>query len=439
MGGVDTHSETHHAAVLDALGRVLGDREFPATTAGYRRCWAGCAASGSWRWSGWKAPAPTAPAWPASCAPPGSRWSRSTGRTGGPAAARGKSDPIDAEAAARAVLAGAPHGGAEGRRRDRGGDPGAAGGPPGRGQGPHRRRSTSSRRCWSPPRPRSASRCAGLTHGGADPGVPGAAPDRPVADPAQAVRLVLRTARPALPVPEHRDPPGRRRTRAPSSRPPPRACSTRHGVGAEVTGAAADHRRGQPRPAAPAKPPSPSCAASPRSRPPAARPAATGSTAAATARPTARSTPSCIARLRLRPAHPRLRRPPHRRRLSPRERSSAASSATSPASSTTPWSHSRLPRRPGRLIDCRGWVNPETPKARAAGLKQPLQSMTIDARRGHHPETLDTDIGASWRSPTARRPGGSPRRNRRPGLVQLCPRAACGSPMTVVRWVSWRT
>ncbi len=35
-GGVDTHGRTHHAAVLDELGRPLGDREFPATRAGYR-------------------------------------------------------------------------------------------------------------------------------------------------------------------------------------------------------------------------------------------------------------------------------------------------------------------------------------------------------------------------------------------------------------------
>jgi len=36
VGGVDTHGETHHAAVLDGLGRELGDREFLATTAGYQ-------------------------------------------------------------------------------------------------------------------------------------------------------------------------------------------------------------------------------------------------------------------------------------------------------------------------------------------------------------------------------------------------------------------
>jgi transposase len=33
---VDTHGKTHHAAVVDQTGRVLGDQEFVATTAGYR-------------------------------------------------------------------------------------------------------------------------------------------------------------------------------------------------------------------------------------------------------------------------------------------------------------------------------------------------------------------------------------------------------------------
>jgi transposase len=34
-GGVDTHQDTHTAAVLDPLGRMQGHRQFPATTAGY--------------------------------------------------------------------------------------------------------------------------------------------------------------------------------------------------------------------------------------------------------------------------------------------------------------------------------------------------------------------------------------------------------------------
>jgi transposase len=34
-GGVDTHKDTHTAAALDAAGRLLGSRQFPTTTAGY--------------------------------------------------------------------------------------------------------------------------------------------------------------------------------------------------------------------------------------------------------------------------------------------------------------------------------------------------------------------------------------------------------------------
>ncbi len=34
-GGVDTHQDTHTAAVLDPGGRVLGTGQFPATPAGY--------------------------------------------------------------------------------------------------------------------------------------------------------------------------------------------------------------------------------------------------------------------------------------------------------------------------------------------------------------------------------------------------------------------
>jgi transposase len=37
IGGVDTHGHAHHAAVVDTLGRHLADREFPATAAGYRK------------------------------------------------------------------------------------------------------------------------------------------------------------------------------------------------------------------------------------------------------------------------------------------------------------------------------------------------------------------------------------------------------------------
>jgi len=63
IGGMDTHGRTHHAAVIDQQGRLLGDREFPALTVAVTgSCWAGWAGTGSWRRSGWKAAAATAPA-----------------------------------------------------------------------------------------------------------------------------------------------------------------------------------------------------------------------------------------------------------------------------------------------------------------------------------------------------------------------------------------
>jgi transposase len=38
IGGVDTHGQTHHGAALNAAtGKLLGDREFPATAKGYRQ------------------------------------------------------------------------------------------------------------------------------------------------------------------------------------------------------------------------------------------------------------------------------------------------------------------------------------------------------------------------------------------------------------------
>ncbi|WP_207311267.1 transposase [Lentzea alba] len=37
FGGVDTHTDTHHAAALDHLGRLLGDAQFPATPDGCTR------------------------------------------------------------------------------------------------------------------------------------------------------------------------------------------------------------------------------------------------------------------------------------------------------------------------------------------------------------------------------------------------------------------
>jgi transposase len=37
VAGVDAHTDEHHAAVLDAQGRLLGTAAFPTTAAGYAR------------------------------------------------------------------------------------------------------------------------------------------------------------------------------------------------------------------------------------------------------------------------------------------------------------------------------------------------------------------------------------------------------------------
>jgi hypothetical protein len=66
-GGVDTHLDTHVAAVLDASGGVLGVESFPATRAGYVSL-ASWPASGPLSGSEWRARAPMAPGLLAICA-----------------------------------------------------------------------------------------------------------------------------------------------------------------------------------------------------------------------------------------------------------------------------------------------------------------------------------------------------------------------------------
>lgn len=108
--GVDTHQRTHHAALIDTRGRCLDDREFPASAAGYDELMA----------------------WAASHGPLAAAGVESTGGYGAGLThalliagvevyevarseksvryQRGKSDSIDAESAARQVLAGTARG-----------------------------------------------------------------------------------------------------------------------------------------------------------------------------------------------------------------------------------------------------------------------------------------------------------------------------------------
>jgi len=105
-GGVDTHGQTHHAAVIDHLGRQLGDRQFPTTPAGYRALQAWMASHGPLERVGVEGTGTygaelsrqlrAAEVQVVEVDRPDRRARR----------AQGKSDPLDAYSAARAALAG---------------------------------------------------------------------------------------------------------------------------------------------------------------------------------------------------------------------------------------------------------------------------------------------------------------------------------------------
>ena len=105
-GGVDTHQDTHTAAVIDTAGRRLGDRQFPATAAGYRQLLAWLRTFGALLIVGVEGTGAYGAGLARYLASEGvamvevDRPDRKTRRFAG------KSDPLDAEAAARAALAG---------------------------------------------------------------------------------------------------------------------------------------------------------------------------------------------------------------------------------------------------------------------------------------------------------------------------------------------
>lgn len=105
-GGVDTHGQTHHAAVLDAVGRELGDHEFPTTPTGYRALLDWLRGYGQLERVGIEGTGTYGAALTRHLSSAGiqvvevDRPDRTARR------ARGKSDPLDAYSAARAALAG---------------------------------------------------------------------------------------------------------------------------------------------------------------------------------------------------------------------------------------------------------------------------------------------------------------------------------------------
>jgi transposase len=108
--GVDTHSDVHHAAVIDEIGRPLADAGFPTTPDGYRRllAWAGehgaIAAFGVEGTGAYGAGLARHLRAAGQAVIEVDRPDRKTRRQ------RGKSDPLDAYAAAAAVLSGAASG-----------------------------------------------------------------------------------------------------------------------------------------------------------------------------------------------------------------------------------------------------------------------------------------------------------------------------------------
>jgi transposase len=106
FGGVDTHADTHTAAVIDAAGRLLGHQQFPTTPAGYAALLAWLGAHGRIERVGVEGTGVYGAGLARHLAAAGielaevDRPDRKTRRF------TGKSDPIDAEAAARAALAG---------------------------------------------------------------------------------------------------------------------------------------------------------------------------------------------------------------------------------------------------------------------------------------------------------------------------------------------
>ncbi|MEV4483934.1 IS110 family transposase [Micromonospora coxensis] len=104
-GGVDTHKDTHTAAAVDAAGRVLGSAQFPATPAGYHALLAWLTGLGRLVLVGVEGTGAYGAGVARHLRQAGidlvevDRPDRKTRRW------QGKSDPVDAEAAARAALA----------------------------------------------------------------------------------------------------------------------------------------------------------------------------------------------------------------------------------------------------------------------------------------------------------------------------------------------
>lgn len=106
VAGVDTHQQTHHVAVLATDGRLLGDREFPATAAGHRALLDWVAGHGLIEAIGVESTGSYGAGVTTLLLSAGIEVIEVAGPDKATRARSGKSDPIDAGSAARQVLAG---------------------------------------------------------------------------------------------------------------------------------------------------------------------------------------------------------------------------------------------------------------------------------------------------------------------------------------------
>jgi hypothetical protein len=105
-GGVDAHSDSHHAAALDERGRLLGDRPFAASVEGYRELLAWLESFGLVARVGVESTGSYAAGLVRFLVERGIVVVEVNQPHAHARRRRGKSDPLDAEAAARTVLAG---------------------------------------------------------------------------------------------------------------------------------------------------------------------------------------------------------------------------------------------------------------------------------------------------------------------------------------------
>ncbi len=106
VGGVDCHSRVHHAVVLDQTGRRLGDRAFPAAAAGYAELLGWLRGFGTVAVVGVESTGSYGAALTRSLLEAGVRVVEVNQPHAHLRRRRGKTDAVDAEAAARKVLSG---------------------------------------------------------------------------------------------------------------------------------------------------------------------------------------------------------------------------------------------------------------------------------------------------------------------------------------------